>query len=634
VVSRSGWKLPYGAELKKESGVWGTHFRVAAPGKNRVELALAKSNDYRFIQLKPEGDGNFSIFLPGIGEGARYKFRLDDDLVVPDPYSRFQPDDVHGNSAVIDPEAFEWQDDGWRGRRISEMIIYELHVGTFTQKGTFEAIIDHLDYLLDLGINTIELMPIVEFPGTRNWGYDGVQYFAPDSSYGDPKGLKRLIDACHQREIAVLIDLVYNHFGPDGNYLWSYSRDYFTPRHKTPWGDAPNYDGVRAELMRTYVLQNTLFWINEYHVDGLRLDATFAIIDESRDHILKEIARELHSEKSQVIPRTIIAEDHRNLPSLHWPQPEGYGLDGQWIDDFHHVVHCYFTGEKEGYYENYKGNLEELVKTINEGFLYQGQNYVSWKRPRGKIPEGLRGDEMIICIQNHDQVGNRAFGERLHHIIDRESYHVAVGLLFLSPYTPLLFMGQEYAARQPFQFFTDHHEELGRAVTSGRQDEFKEFSIFTDPGQIGKLPDPQAETTFSNSKLDLSEHSREPYVWTYRLHRQLIGLTKSEPALKLRNYSKAQTSIIGQDAIMLLRKSDSSKSDLLVIANLGRNEVKIDLTRMESYLERDRWPLWHSPYLSTLSEEFGGSGNLPKVVRDKQNLLLPAQGLFLYKLEK
>jgi maltooligosyltrehalose trehalohydrolase len=629
-VSQFGWKLPYGAELTVESGVKGTRFRVSAPGKSKVEVALAQSGKYNFFKMKNEGDGNFSCFLPDVGPGARYKFRLEGDLIVPDPYTRSQPDDVHGDSEVVDPTLYEWRDEQWNGLRLDEMIIYELHVGTFTPAGTFEAIIDHFDYLLDLGVNTIELLPIAEFPGKRNWGYDGVQYFAPDATYGGHEGLKKLIDRAHQLGIAVILDVVYNHFGPDGNYLWSYSRDYFSRQHKTPWGDAPNYDGEYAELMRSYILNNAQYWTNEFHVDGLRLDATFAMIDESNHHILNEIARKIHSDSK--IQKTIIAEDHRNLASLHWPQPEGYDFDGQWADDFHHVLHCYFTQENEGYYENYKGNLEEIVKTLNEGFLYQGQRYATWKKPRGTKPERLTGKEFIVCIQNHDQIGNRALGERLNQLIERDKYHLAVALLLLSPFTPLLFMGQEYAAPQPFLFFTDHNEELGLAVTMGRRDEFKDFSSFADPKTLDNIPDPQAESTFLKSKIDLSDHLREPYAGTFRLHKTLLDLRRSKRALSLRNMSLSQTISPAKDVILMLRRSDRvGDEDFLCVANFSSNEVMLYLEQLKSKFNHRLLPDWRLPLLSTLAVDFGGSGALPSF-QNTGGLILPANGLFLYAL--
>lgn len=623
---RSKWTLPYGAELTEEKGRKGTLFRVAAPGKKLVELALKNGNDYQFVAMKNEGDGNFSVFIPDAGAGTRYKFRLDGEMAFPDPYTRHQPDDVHGDSMVVDPLAYEWQDQDWRGLRLCEMIIYELHVGTFTAAGTFEAIIDKLDYLTELGVNTIELLPVGDFPGRRNWGYDGVQYFAPDHVYGGPDGLKRLVDAAHQRGLAVLLDLVFNHWGPDGNYLWSYSRDHFTSRHKTPWGDAPNFDGENRHLMRTYVVQNTLYWMREYHIDGFRLDATFAIIDDSKQHILKEMVQTLQENRRANLPVTVIAEDHRNLAELHWHQPEGYGLDGQWVDDFHHTVHCYFTGERDGYYENYQGTLSELVKCFNEGFLYQGEHYKTWDEPRGTRPERLQGHEMVVHIQNHDQVGNRAFGERLNELIDRDSYHLASAIFLLSPFTPLLFMGQEYAARQPFLFFTEHNEELGRAVTKGRREEFQKFAAFADDRRRSQIPDPQDESTFLTSKLDLSEHQQAPYLYTYRLYHRLLSLIRTRPALAQRALASVHAFIPAHGIMAAIRGGDGE--EFFFIANMSGQERAIELSALSAHYERAARIDWGAPLLSTLSEEFGSGGVRPVLSGEK--LTLPARGLFLY----
>ncbi|MEW6732187.1 MAG: malto-oligosyltrehalose trehalohydrolase [Acidobacteriota bacterium] len=628
-MTRSVWQLPYGAEFFNVEQR-GTRFRVAAVGKTKVEVALAEGDSYRFVPLDPEGDGNFSCWLPEVQAGTRYKFRIDGDLVVPDPYTRWQPDDVHGNSVVVDPTAYQWQDDGWQGRRLAEMIIYELHVGAFTYAGTFAAIIDQFDYLLKLGINTIELMPLGDFPGRRNWGYDGVQYFAPDAAYGNPEDLKRLIDIAHQHGLAVIIDVVYNHFGPDGNYLWSYSRNYFTPHHKTPWGDALNYDGAHKGLMRTYVLNNACYWIHEYHADGLRLDASFAMIDESERHILQEIVDRLQTQPRAGLPVTIIAEDHRNLAMLHWPPPEGYGIDGQWVDDFHHAIHCYFTGEHDGYYQNYQGNLAEIIKSYNDGFIFQGEHYHfgEWNGPRGTAPTRLRGEEMVICIQNHDQVGNRAFGERLNHLVDRDTYHLATALLLLAPYTPLLFMGQEYAAKEPFLFFTDHHEELGRAVTTGRRKEFQNFAAFADPARLAEIPDPQDETTFRNSQLDLTDHQRPPYSATFLLYQRLLRLIGEKPALMRRERRLSVTSSPGPDLLVLLRRGEGDEESYLILANLAAQERSFLLAALTPQLQGLRWPDWCAPIFSTLATDFAGTGSLPD--ERSTELILPSRSLFLY----
>ncbi len=481
--------------------------------------------------MKKSADGLFSAFVEGVSPGDRYRYRVDGRGPFPDPASRFQPEGVHGPSEVIDPRSFSWSDSDWRGSGLDGLVIYEIHVGTFTSEGTFSAVADRLPALVDLGVSAIELMPVADFPGHRNWGYDGVALFSPARCYGKPDDLRRLVDAAHLRGLAVILDVVYNHLGPDGNYLSAYSPFYFSSRHRSPWGQGLNFDGERSSVVRGFFIENALHWIHEYHADGLRLDATHAIVDESPRHFLAELAAKVHAFVSgrRVL---LIVEDSRNLAQIVRPANEGgWGLDAVWADDFHHQVRRILTGDSEGYYRDYSGSSEDLASTIRKGWFYCGQHSVHLDGPRGTDPAGVPPRRFVFCIQNHDQVGNRAFGERLHHQVDPAAYRAATTLLLTCPQTPLLFMGQEWAASSPFLFFTDHNPELGQNVSAGRREEFRYFPAFSDPMVREQMPDPQAESTFLVSKLDWDELEAEPHAGVLRLCRDLLHLRSGEPAL-------------------------------------------------------------------------------------------------------
>ena len=462
--------------------------------------------------------------------GARYRYRLDGDAAVPDPYSRFQPEGVHGASEVIDPARFRWTDGAWPGLPAEGLVLYELHVGTMTPEGTFDALIRQLPALKRLGVTAIELMPVAECPGRWNWGYDGVDLFAPSHTYGRPDDLKRLVNAAHRAGLGVLLDVVYNHLGPDGNYLRMFSDDYFTDRHTTLWGDALNYDGPNNRFVRDYVIDNACYWLAEYLVDGLRLDATAAIIDESPTHLLAELSDRARAAAGR--PVVLFAEEARNdVRTIRRRDQGGFGITGVWADDFHHAMRVFLTGEREGYYTSYQGTLPEIATALEQGFIFQGQPSARDGTPRGTAVTDEPATAFVFCIQNHDQIDNRAYGERLHHDIDVERYHAASALLLLAPETPLLFMGQEFRASASFMFFTDHQPELGRLVTEGRREEFKGFRAFADPHLRAAIPDPQAEETFIRSKLDLGE--RRVNASTLRLYRDLLALRHADPVLKV-----------------------------------------------------------------------------------------------------
>ncbi len=496
---------------------WCKHSGVDAliVGPNRETL--------RMVPLLPEGDGFFSALDPAGRAGDLYQYRFGDSQGWPDPASRWQPGGVHGPSAVIDPEAYSWGANGWVTPPLAGLVIYEVHIGTFTPAGTFRGAIERLDHLVALGATALELMPVADFAGTRNWGYDGVMLYAPARVYGHPDDLRALIDAAHARGLAVILDVVYNHFGPDGNYTGVYHGDYLNPDEKTPWGAALNYS---APAVRALFAENAPYWRREFHVDGFRLDATHEISDRATPHLLAEIASEVHS-----LGGFVIAEDERNEPELLRPAARGgYGLDGVWADDFHHVVHATVTGEKEGYYANFAGSADELAQTVTHGWLYRGQHERTSGQPRGGDPAGLAPSQFIYCISNHDQVGNRALGERLGQLISPATYRAASALLCLVPQTPLLFQGQEWSASTPFQFFTDHNPELGRLVTAGRREEFGKFAAFRDPTVRERIPDPQAESTFANSKLRWEELAEPDHAAVLLLYREFLALRASHPA--------------------------------------------------------------------------------------------------------
>jgi len=466
---------------------------------NAVTLVL---DDGRELPLQRGDDDWHSVFVADAGPGTRYRYRLDGDGPFPDPASRYQPEGVHGPSEVTG-ESFAWTDAGFAGIARNELVIYELHVGTFSREGTFAAVAERLPHLRSLGVTAIELMPVHDFPGERNWGYDPAAFWAPSRAYGRPDDLRALVDAAHAHGIAVILDVVYNHFGPDGAYAAIYA-PFFHDTNLTPWGPAIDLDGPRSANIRRFFLENALHWLRDYHFDGLRLDATFALIDRSAEHFLGALAREVAT-----LPgprRHLIAEDHRNLASIVAPRAKGgMGLHAQWSDDFHHIVRRLATGDRHGYFADYPDTTEALATVIESGWL------------RGEPTDELEPDQFVFYIQNHDQVGNRPRGARLSHASSPELYRALSALLLFVPQVPLLFMGQEWASERRFQFFTDHEETLGRRIREGRRREFSDF-----PGFHGVLPDPQAEDTFRDSTLDWSELGQRGHAGVLELYRDLI----------------------------------------------------------------------------------------------------------------
>jgi len=495
-------------------------FRVWAPAAKTVTLRLVNEQGTNDWPMQYTGD-NFFELKAFASAGDRYFYLVDQNKPVPDPVSRLLPEGVHGPTEVVDPEKFNWADAGWRGIPLRDYVIYELHIGTFTPEGTFDAAIAKLPYLKNLGVTVIEIMPVAAFPGTRNWGYDGVSLYAVHASYGGPDGLKRLVNAAHGIGLGVIQDVVYNHLGNEGNYLRFFG-PYFTDKHQTPWGEAINYDQPGSEGVRRYFAENALFWIREYHMDGLRLDAVQTIKDDSPKHILAEIAEDISALAAELGREVcVIAETDENDEKLVRPAKSGgYGLSAIWSDDFHHAIHAFFTGERKGYYQDF-GQPEQIARALQDGFVFQGEPFKFWDgRARGTSSAHMPAPAHVNCIQNHDQVGNRAQGERLTAIIPRGARTLAAALLLLAPETPLLFMGQEYDELNPFLFFTDYGDPaLQKAVREGRQQEFKDFDFAGD-----SVPDPQSVETFNQSKLNwqLTEGENQMLDW----YKALLALRK------------------------------------------------------------------------------------------------------------
>ncbi len=543
-------------------------FRVLAFNKKKVELLLRSNEKIKVVPMQKERPHIFSTVLESAGRDLLYKFKLEKEGIFPDPYSNFQPEGVHGFSQVIDHNTFKWDDQDWRGKKLSELIFYELHVGTFTPEGTFRAVADRLDYLLELGINAIELMPVAQTPGKWNWGYDGANLFSVNKNYGRPDDLKYLVAKCHKKDIAVFLDVVYNHLGPEGNYLPVYG-PYFTSKHSTPWGAAVNFDDRHSEYMRAMVVDNVRYWLQEYHFDGLRLDAIHAIQDESPTHILQEIkdTAQTIAEKSNRRIALIAETDENDVKIINPPEKGGYGLDAQWMDDFHHTVHTILTGEKAGYYIDY-GHLGGLVK-VYKNYSFTGEFSRFWQKKRGTDASQNPGYQFVVSIQNHDQVGNRAGGERLSSLVDFPTLKTAAGLMFFSPYVPLLFMGEEYAEKNPFLFFTDYEDaELKVAVSEGRKKEFKAF-------KWDSFNDPEDAQTFYNSKLTPHDKWNLQNRQMFSFYRDLIDFRKSHPALK--HLAKKNTMVKVDEKTRLVeiqRWHGSSK--LTGLFNLGEKDIAFD----------------------------------------------------------
>jgi maltooligosyltrehalose trehalohydrolase len=566
----------------------GYRFVVWAPAEKSLSVRRPSGGDDGLVPMRSLADGYFEAEIKDFAPGERYFFRFEDGRERPDPASRFQPEGVHGPSEGIYLDDFNWTDSSWKGLPLDESVFYEVHVGTYTPQGTFEALIPHLAGLRGLGITTIELMPVAQFPGGRNWGYDGVQPFAPQNSYGGPRGLQKFVDAAHAHGLAVALDVVYNHLGPEGNYFGEYG-PYFTDKYRTPWGRAINFDDADSDPVRRFFTENALHWLEKYHVDVLRLDAVHGIFDFSASHFLAELQIAVDALEARLHRKLhLVAEsDLNDSRILRAPARGGYGLHAQWSDDFHHSLHSLLTGERTGYYSDF-GEVHHLAATMRKGWFYAGQHSNFRRRKHGNDPSGLPRSSFVVCIQNHDQIGNRARGERLRALVDFEALKLAAGVTTLAPFVPLLFMGEEYGETAPFQYFTSHGDEkLMEAVRKGRQQEFAAFAW------EGETPDPQTEETFSRSKLHHALKDQEPHRTLRALYRELLGVR--------REYALAGTGKVeileNGSAITMIVEEDGAKS-LAVIFEFGKSEHTFDarlpdgswMLRLDSADSRRRGP--------------------------------------------
>ncbi len=558
-------RLALGAHLTASNRC---QFRVWAPHRERLELHVVAPAERR-VAMARSAAGYFETAVDGCGAGTRYFFAVE-GTDRPDPASRHQPEGVHGPSEVISQE-FEWHDRGWHGVELGELVIYELHVGTFSAEGTFDGVISHLDALRDLGITAIELLPIGQFPGTRNWGYDGAYVGAAQNSYGGPLGLKRLVDACHQRGLAIALDVVYNHLGPEGNYLSQYA-PYFTDRYKTPWGLALNFDGPHSDDVRWFFIHNALQWVDEFHVDALRVDAAHAVVDHSAEPFLQDLTTAVR-ERARVLGRAIhtIAESDLNDPRVITPREDlGLGFDSQWSDDFHHSLHALLTGERAGYYQGY-GRVGDLARVLECGYSFVGQHSTYRGRKYGLRPKTTDGRKFVVCTQNHDQVGNRMSGERLAALVSPEKVKIAAAAMVLSPFLPMLFMGEEYGERAPFQYFTSHSDEhLIEAVRKGRREEFDDFDWHGEP------PDPHDEETFLRSKLQWHLVGTEEHAAVRELYCQLLRLRRERPALRNLDLATLETRADEQRRLLFVRRWNGS-DEVLIAFNFSAESARVPL---------------------------------------------------------
>jgi maltooligosyltrehalose trehalohydrolase len=605
-------------------------FTVWAPHRRRVELKLiapqadpAHVEAEPFIEMHPcrecvrqqENTGYWQVILPDIQPDTRYLFRLDGTVTRPDPASNFQPEGVHGPSQVVDHRRFEWTDDRWKGINLKEMVIYELHVGTFTPDGTFSAAIERLADLKELGVSAIEIMPVAQFPGTRNWGYDGVYPYAVQNSYGGPDRLKDLVNACHRSGLAVILDVVYNHLGPEGNYLRDFG-PYFTDKYKTPWGEAINLDGPCSNPVRDFFIENALYWLRDYHIDALRLDALHAVFDMSAKHFIEELVERVEQfskAKGRTFP--LIGESDLNDARLITPRSRGgYGLDAQWSDDFHHSLHTLLTGETDGYYEDF-GRVRDLAKAFKEGFVYTGQYSKYRKRRHGSSLKRAKAQQLVVYIQNHDQIGNRTRGDRLSRLVEFDALKLAAGAVILSPYIPLLFMGEEYGEDSPFAYFVSFADEnLIGAVRCGRHEEFESFDW------RGEVPDPQAASTFEQSRLDWHKRTAGRHAVLLNFYRHVIGLRKSRSAFC--DKTGMRIHCLPEKKVLLWHRK-LVRSQLQCVMNFAVTQQHLSL-----HAPRKQW----NKILDSAETQWLGPGStVPEAVRGTEILAIPPTSIVLFE---
>ena len=605
-------RYPVGAEVARG----GTHFRVWAPIRSRAEVLIEGGAT---VELKAEGGGYFSALVPGVGDGARYRYRLDGGgLLLPDPASRFQPEGPHGPSQVVDPTRYEWKDKGWRGITDEGQVLYELHLGTYTPEGTFASAARHLHELAELGVTAVEIMPVAAFPGKFGWGYDGTCLYAPTQLYGTPDDFRRFVDAAHALGLGVILDVVYNHFGPDGNYIREFAPQFLSTIHKTEWGDPFNFDGPDSGPVREFFIANAAYWIDEYHLDGLRLDATQAIFDDSPSHVVAELtdrARAAGAAAGRSI--FVMAENEAQDPSQVRPRDGGgCGLDAVWNDDLHHSARVALTGKNEGYFMDYCGSPQELVSAAKWGFLYQGQQYRWHNRRRGRPAFDIPRHRFVAFLENHDQIANSGRGYRVNQMTSPARFRAITAYLLLIPATPMLFQGQEYASTSPFLYFADHNPELSAAVFKGRREAMVRFRSQAGDEGMSLVPDPSDPKTFERSKLDYSERASRP-EWLL-LHHDLLALRKADPAF--RSATTLDGAVLGPTAFVL-RFFVPNDGDRLLIVSLGR-DLHLNpapeplLAPPEAHL--DWYPIWSSE-----APKYGGHGTAPLDTED--NWYIPGE---------
>lgn len=603
-------RLPVGAEVQPGAGV---HFRVWAPRRKRVFVVLegapereSGAGNSSFELARENDEGYFSALVEPAGAGTLYRFRLDSEgMLFPDPASRFQPDGPHGPSRVVDPDVFKWTDRKWKGVGSRGQVVYEMHIGTFTRDGQWNSAAGELEELRRIGITVIEIMPVAEFPGRFGWGYDGVDLFAPCRLYGEPDDFRRFVDRAHAAGLGVILDVVYNHLGPDGNFLPQFSESYFSEKRHTDWGAAINFDGPGAGPVREFFIANAGYWMDEYHLDGLRIDATQNIYDDSEDHILSVITRTVRESAKGRMTFVVGENEPQDVRLIRPPEEGGFGLDAVWNDDFHHSAMVSLTGYNEAYYTDYLGNPQEFVSMAKRGFLYQGQRYKWQKKRRGTPTYGRAPFQFINFIQNHDQVANSGHGLRAHFLTSPGQYRAMTALLLLSPGTPMLLQGQEFAASNPFFYFANHKEEISRAILEGRAQFLAQFRSLAQPDMRAKLPDPGNPETFVSSKLNLAE--RVEHAPIYQLHQDLLRLRHDDPVFGAQEPGGVDGAVLGNSAFVL-RFFGLGGDDRLLVVNFG---VNLNLDPAPEPLlappaEREWDILWSSE-----DPQYGGTGTAP-----------------------
>jgi maltooligosyltrehalose trehalohydrolase len=618
-------RLPVGAEVIDAGGV---DFRVWAPRRRNVHVVF-EDGELPPLQLSAEGNGRFSGQSRSARAGMRYRFRLDsDDMLYPDPVSRYQPDGVHGASEIIDPRGFQWSDGNWPGVGAEGQVLYEMHVGTFTPEGTWASAEKELPRLAKLGITCLEVMPVCEFAGNFGWGYDGVDLFAPTRLYGRPDDFRRFVDRAHSAGIGVILDAVCNHLGPDGNYLKAFAEDYFTGKYKTDWGEAMNFDGPNSGPVREFFLSNVAYWMSEFHVDGFRFDATQAIFDESPEHILAAISRRVREIGGERRTYLVNENEPQQTRLVRPAESGGYGMDALWNDDFHHSAMVALTGRNEAYYTDHLGKAQEFVSAAKWGYLFQGQRYTWQKKRRGTPALDLPPTAFVNFIQNHDQIANYGKGRRAHALTSPALFRAMSALLLLSPQTPMLFQGQEYAAPQTFNYFADHKPELARLVCAGRIREMSQFPSVASLPMQDCLPRPDDPAVFQRSKLDHADREKPAHAEVCRMHEDLLRLRREKPAFRrVQKRGDIDGAVLGPDAFVLRYFASMREEDRLLIVNFGRDLAL--LPAPEPLLAPPEGKAWEILW-SSESPDYGGSGTAA-LETEEEGWLLPGRSAVVMK---